>query len=82
MRCPACEHPESRVLRKELRHDGEDDYIARRRECLECGHRWSTFECFELADVESAFLIRDVLKDIDSIRAKLEPPQSAAEIPS
>ncbi|MEQ1503143.1 MAG: transcriptional regulator NrdR [Myxococcota bacterium] len=43
MRCPACQHPDSRVV------DSRDvgDAIRRRRSCLACGHRFSTLERLE-----------------------------------
>jgi transcriptional repressor NrdR len=41
--CPACQHEESKVV------DSRDagDSIRRRRECLACGHRYTTFERIE-----------------------------------
>lgn len=41
MKCPQCDHAESRVLDTRIPRDGE---IRRRRECLECKHRFSTVE--------------------------------------
>lgn len=43
MECPACQHGESKVV------DSRDagDSIRRRRECLGCGHRFTTFERIE-----------------------------------
>lgn len=43
MLCPACQHEESKVV------DSRDagDSIRRRRECLACGHRYTTFERIE-----------------------------------
>ena len=43
MECPACQHEESRVV--DSRESG--DSVRRRRECLECGHRFTTFERVE-----------------------------------
>lgn len=43
MDCPACQHEESRVV--DSRESG--DSIRRRRECLTCGHRYTTFERVE-----------------------------------
>ena len=40
MRCPYCEHPESKVIDSRDAADG----IRRRRECLRCGLRFSTLE--------------------------------------
>ncbi len=44
MRCPVCQHPDSRVV--DSRAAG--DAIRRRRSCLECGHRFTTLERAEL----------------------------------
>lgn len=43
MRCPVCEHTESKVI------DSRDagDTTRRRRECLECAERFTTFERIE-----------------------------------
>lgn len=41
MKCPNCEHPESRVLETRIPKDGE---IRRRRECLICKNRFTTIE--------------------------------------
>lgn len=42
MRCPVCEHTESKVVDSRPADDG--DSIRRRRECLSCGHRFTTYE--------------------------------------
>ena len=42
MRCPACGHPESRVVDSRPSEDGSA--IRRRRACLECGARFTTYE--------------------------------------
>jgi transcriptional repressor NrdR len=41
MRCPYCQHDNSKVL--DTTHDSQGG-IRRRRECLDCGQRFSTFE--------------------------------------
>jgi transcriptional repressor NrdR len=41
MRCPYCHHDNSRVL--DTTHDSQGG-IRRRRECLDCGQRFSTYE--------------------------------------
>jgi len=41
MRCPYCQHDNSRVL--DTTHDSQGG-IRRRRECLDCGQRFSTYE--------------------------------------
>jgi len=45
MRCPYCHHPESRVL--DSRPTEEGTAIRRRRECLSCGQRFTTYEKVE-----------------------------------
>ena len=40
MNCPICQHTEHSVAKTEpTKHT-----IRRRRQCLRCGHRWTTFE--------------------------------------
>ncbi|HMK86165.1 MAG TPA: transcriptional regulator NrdR [Steroidobacteraceae bacterium] len=45
MHCPFCGHPETRVI--DSRAAGEGRQIRRRRECLECAERFTTFEAAE-----------------------------------
>ncbi len=45
MKCPFCEHPEDRVV--ETRPTREGAVIRRRRECLNCGERYTTYEYIE-----------------------------------
>ena len=45
MRCPVCVHADTRVV--DSRSADEDTSIRRRRECGECGHRFTTFERLE-----------------------------------
>jgi len=46
MHCPFCGHVETKVIDSRLA--GEGRQIRRRRECLECGERFTTFEAAEL----------------------------------
>jgi transcriptional repressor NrdR len=46
MHCPFCSHAETKVIDSRLA--GEGRQIRRRRECLECGERFTTFESAEL----------------------------------
>lgn len=46
MRCPACAHLDDKVVDSRQSDDGEA--IRRRRECLACGSRFTTFERLEL----------------------------------
>ncbi len=45
MLCPFCAHLESKVVNS--RQSPKGDSIRRRRECLKCGHRFTTFEVIE-----------------------------------
>ncbi|MDP7114830.1 MAG: transcriptional regulator NrdR [Myxococcota bacterium] len=45
MRCPGCDHPESKVIDSRTVRDG--DAIRRRRECDDCGERFTTYERIE-----------------------------------
>lgn len=49
MKCPYCRHPKTRVVDK--RNLEELDTIRRRRECLACGKRFSTYERIEWTGV-------------------------------
>lgn len=46
MHCPFCNHEDTRVTDSRLAGDGRQ--IRRRRECLSCGERFTTFESAEL----------------------------------
>lgn len=45
MECPKCKHQQSKVIDSRPYDDGTA--IRRRRECLECGHRFNTYERVE-----------------------------------
>lgn len=45
MRCPYCNFPESKVI--DSRPTDESNSIRRRRECLSCGKRFTTYETVE-----------------------------------
>lgn len=47
MRCPYCDHPELKVT--DSRNASEANAIRRRRECLKCEKRFTTFETIELS---------------------------------
>ena len=46
MHCPFCSAPDTRVVDSRLSNEG--DQVRRRRECLECGERFTTYENAEL----------------------------------
>ncbi len=45
MRCPFCAHPRDKVV--DSRESGSGDAIRRRRECMECGRRFTSYERIE-----------------------------------
>jgi transcriptional repressor NrdR len=45
MKCPFCGHTEDRVVDSRVGRDGE--FIRRRRECLKCQRRYTTYEYIE-----------------------------------
>jgi len=47
MRCPFCIHPETQVV--ETRESDEGDVVRRRRRCLGCEKRFTTYERAEIA---------------------------------
>jgi len=49
MKCPACDFNDTKVIDSRVAGDGLS--IRRRRECLKCGYRFSTFEEVEILDL-------------------------------
>lgn len=47
MKCPFCRHPDSKVV--DSRDSGDGDAIRRRRECLDCQRRFTTYERVDAA---------------------------------
>ena len=59
MHCPYCQHTDSRVLESRSTEGGQS--IRRRRECLECKHRFTTYERIEFVPV--TVIKRDGLRE-------------------
>lgn len=49
MKCPYCGYPESKVI--DTRPTDEGERIRRRRECLQCGKRFTSYEVIETTPV-------------------------------
>lgn len=49
MQCPYCQHTNSRVLESRSTEGGQS--IRRRRECLQCKHRFTTYERIEFVPI-------------------------------
>jgi len=45
MRCPICEHDNDKVVDSRMAQDG--NIIRRRRKCLQCGYKFTTYEAVE-----------------------------------
>lgn len=49
MRCPSCQHTDNRVLESRSAEAGQS--VRRRRECLKCSHRFTTYERIEFVPI-------------------------------
>lgn len=68
MQCPKCGHEESYVVDVRKCNGG----LRRRRECDQCGTRYTTYELFSGGDTKKA-LIRDFIQILSrNIKAALE----------
>lgn len=71
MRCPRCSFPDDKVI--DSRATKENNGIRRRRECLSCGHRFTTHE--EIIQAELKVVKRDQTRqdlDPEKIRRGVE----------
>ncbi len=62
MKCPACHYQDTKVVDSRVASDGLS--IRRRRECLKCGFRFSTYEEMEILDL--SIMKRDGRKEVYS----------------
>ena len=60
MRCPFCGYEESKVI--DSRPTDENERIRRRRECIQCGKRFTTYETIE--DVPSIVIKKDRSREV------------------
>lgn len=61
MHCPFCRHPDSRVVDSRTTDDGNS--IRRRRQCPECGRRFSTIETASLSVVKRNGVVEPFSRD-------------------
>lgn len=61
MHCPFCRHPDSRVIDSRTSDDGLS--IRRRRQCPECGRRFSTMETSSLNVIKRSGVVESFSKD-------------------
>jgi len=81
MKCPECGNFEDKVV--ETRESKERNYIRRRRECLQCGKRFTTYEKIE--DIPMIVVKKDGRReefDIDKVRKGLYRAVEKRPIPS
>ena len=64
MKCPFCGYEESKVI--DSRPTDEGERIRRRRECLECGKRFTTYEMIEKRPV-SIEMLDHAISDIETV---------------
>ena len=55
MRCARCGSLDDKVVDSRLARDGAS--IRRRRECLKCGHRYTTYETIEQGKPSTPFMV-------------------------
>ena len=73
MRCPYCSHEETQVV--ETRESDEGDVIRRRRRCLHCDKRFTTYERSEIA---MPSVVKKDGRRIDYDRTKLQGSMNLA----
>jgi transcriptional repressor NrdR len=81
MKCPDCSNFEDKVV--ETRESKERNYIRRRRECLNCGKRFTTYEKIE--DIPLMVVKKDGRReefDIDKVRKGLYRAVEKRPIPT
>lgn len=61
MHCPYCRHPDSRVIDSRTSEDGTA--IRRRRQCPECGRRFTTLETTSLSVVKRSGVVEPFSRD-------------------
>ena len=61
MHCPYCHHADSRVLDSRVADDGAT--IRRRRQCPECGRRFTTIEQMQLVVVKKSGVVEPFSRD-------------------
>ena len=60
-----CQKRESRVDYTRLgKTDEGDDFVKRSRVCGACGHRYTTYETYEMGDVEATIKLEEVRRII------------------
>ena len=89
MHCPNCQHTESRVLESRSTESGQS--IRRRRECLNCKQRFTTYERIELVPItvikrdgsresfDRGKLLRGILRACEKTQVSYQKAQMVVE---
>jgi len=89
MHCPNCQHTESRVLESRSTESGQS--IRRRRECLDCKQRFTTYERIELVPIavikrdgsresfDRAKLLRGILRACEKTKVSYQKAEVIVE---
>jgi len=89
MHCPNCQHTESRVLESRSTESGQS--IRRRRECLNCKQRFTTYERIELVPItvikrdgsresfDRAKLLRGILRACEKTKVSYQKAEVVVE---
>ena len=77
MRCPYCSNPESKVV--DSRPSDEGASIRRRRECLSCHRRFTTYETMESLPLVVIKLLGSMLKACEKRSVSISTLQSIAD---
>ncbi|MGB5636616.1 MAG: transcriptional regulator NrdR [Waterburya sp.] len=89
MHCPNCQHTESRVLESRSTESGQS--IRRRRECLNCKQRFTTYERIELVPItvikrdgsresfDRAKLLRGILRACEKTRVSYQKAEAIVD---
>jgi transcriptional regulator NrdR family protein len=73
MKCPKCGENAHRTDRVTHRTDADGwSMVVRRRRCPQ-GHTFETFECYEYADVEVVFRVREAIAALLEITTDARP---------
>jgi transcriptional repressor NrdR len=81
MKCPECGNIEDKVI--ETRESRDSQYIRRRRECLQCGKRFTTYE--KLEDIHLMVVKKDGRReefDVDKVKKGLYRAVEKRPIPA
>lgn len=73
MKCPSCEGTQVPVRDSRVQNYGGDSVRKRVRQCVDCGYRFLTWECYELQIHDDAEdVIRDASQELVVMSGKID----------